>query len=741
MQCFHTACPYTGKTLCQCSRGMPSALRGQDAQHQFAIQSHKMWQLWQQQQDIFQAPAVDIQLPRLLRRVKKELPNEHPNGLPSSKDAQRTVTNASKVAEAAAMRAARLAAAVGQPYHAPPSISLDSSDITLEDAGAVEDMAKQAEASQANRHRQLQQAVAQAKQRKEAEAKAAAAREQARAALEARQQQEEQERARVEVARKREQQRAAAAEAAHRQEQRRQQERAQDAAEPMAIPSDRPRRAAALQSQRRRVSSSDDDDAAISDSDTEAPHGNAHPARRMSLPGRLSSREQLRQSDPTLKHDGSHGEAAEDLLDEEDPRPAALSRAQKGGEAGRPRRVSPHGQAPTQHALGDRELPPEDDDSDPLTSLMAGVTKKRRTNMVPAGHEQRLPKDGQKRQPERSHNALLGGPRPTRQAIDQKQPIGSFNAAKANSQFPPGSDSTKQPGPTGPKKVSHMLAEPLKKAKPAAGQTGSVPLPKGKTAAGTGHKMQLQRVMLRKKDLSMDLVDRHLQVFWPDDGTWWPGKVTALNLKKCEMTLFYETGEEEANMDLAALIKDGQVAWLHAADIPPDMRMSQGFKPSTAPKGLSNSTNPAAALEPAGPKPSKKRRLETLAEPDEPEPAKLPKKQRGAIDPQPAKHGPGSQAPKSSAGMAHRQSLQEAIAAASRLPTGPRPPSQQNKRSPAPQQSLQQLCYTSGLYMKLHSANVSFLLGDEYHCPRDTSSKHKESSWHYGLTAFAKLLA
>ena len=33
-----------------------------------------------------------------------------------------------------------------------------------------------------------------------------------------------------------------------------------------------------------------------------------------------------------------------------------------------------------------------------------------------------------------------------------------------------------------------------------------------------------------------------LQVFWPDDETWWPGKVTALNLKKCEMTLFYETG-------------------------------------------------------------------------------------------------------------------------------------------------------------------------------------------------------
>ena len=33
-----------------------------------------------------------------------------------------------------------------------------------------------------------------------------------------------------------------------------------------------------------------------------------------------------------------------------------------------------------------------------------------------------------------------------------------------------------------------------------------------------------------------------LQVFWPDDKTWWPGRVTALNLKKCEMTLFYETG-------------------------------------------------------------------------------------------------------------------------------------------------------------------------------------------------------
>ncbi len=34
------------------------------------------------------------------------------------------------------------------------------------------------------------------------------------------------------------------------------------------------------------------------------------------------------------------------------------------------------------------------------------------------------------------------------------------------------------------------------------------------------------------------------QVFWPDDGTWWPGTVTALNLKKLDMTLLYDTGAD-----------------------------------------------------------------------------------------------------------------------------------------------------------------------------------------------------
>ena len=52
-------------------------------------------------------------------------------GLPTSRDAQRAVANATKAAEAAAMRAARLAAAVGEPYQAPSGISPDLSDIVL----------------------------------------------------------------------------------------------------------------------------------------------------------------------------------------------------------------------------------------------------------------------------------------------------------------------------------------------------------------------------------------------------------------------------------------------------------------------------------------------------------------------------------------------------------------------------------------------------------------------------------
>ena len=53
-------------------------------------------------------------------------------------------------------------------------------------------------------------------------------------------------------------------------------------------------------------------------------------------------------------------------------------------------------------------------------------------------------------------------------------------------------------------------------------------------------------------------------------------------------------------MDLAALIKDGQVAWLHSADIPPDLRPSEPAKPGPAPKALSAYSKFPAAPDPAG---------------------------------------------------------------------------------------------------------------------------------------------
>ena len=52
----------------------------------------------------------------------------HNAGLPSSRDAQRAVTSATKTAEAAAMRAARLAASVGQTFET-QGISLDLTDM------------------------------------------------------------------------------------------------------------------------------------------------------------------------------------------------------------------------------------------------------------------------------------------------------------------------------------------------------------------------------------------------------------------------------------------------------------------------------------------------------------------------------------------------------------------------------------------------------------------------------------
>lgn len=67
-----------------------------------------------------------------LQRSQSELESfVYHAGLPSSRDAQRAVANANKAAEAAAMRAARLAAAVGHPYTAPAGISLDLSDLLM----------------------------------------------------------------------------------------------------------------------------------------------------------------------------------------------------------------------------------------------------------------------------------------------------------------------------------------------------------------------------------------------------------------------------------------------------------------------------------------------------------------------------------------------------------------------------------------------------------------------------------
>ena len=44
---------------------MPAALRGPAAQQTFASQSEKLWHLWSQQQDMFKAHAVDIEVQNL----------------------------------------------------------------------------------------------------------------------------------------------------------------------------------------------------------------------------------------------------------------------------------------------------------------------------------------------------------------------------------------------------------------------------------------------------------------------------------------------------------------------------------------------------------------------------------------------------------------------------------------------------------------------------------------------------
>ena len=47
---------------------------------------------------------------------------------------------------------------------------------------------------------------------------------------------------------------------------------------------------------------------------------------------------------------------------------------------------------------------------------------------------------------------------------------------------------------------------------------------------------------LRMKDIRPALRERWLQLFWPDDGRWWPGQVLDVRPRERRISLLYKTG-------------------------------------------------------------------------------------------------------------------------------------------------------------------------------------------------------
>lgn len=54
------------------------------------------------------------------------------------------------------------------------------------------------------------------------------------------------------------------------------------------------------------------------------------------------------------------------------------------------------------------------------------------------------------------------------------------------------------------------------------------------------------------------LQDKWLQVYWPDDNRWWPGRVTDINVRERRVVLLYETSEWPS---LASLIQAVPQCW------------------------------------------------------------------------------------------------------------------------------------------------------------------------------------
>lgn len=120
-------------------------------------------------------------------------------------------------------------------------------------------------------------------------------------------------------------------------------------------------------------------------------------------------------------------------------------------------------------------------------------------------------------------------------------------------------------GPSRQEDTAAMSGRPSA-SKPAPRKSRAAAQPEA-AAEGAWEEPPPRQMLLRMRDVQAQLQDKWLQLYWPDDSRWWPAQVTHVNAKRNRALLLYETGEEE-DLDLGKMVREGEVAWLHKADMP-----------------------------------------------------------------------------------------------------------------------------------------------------------------------------
>ncbi|KAK9803178.1 hypothetical protein WJX72_010192 [[Myrmecia] bisecta] len=104
------------------------------------------------------------------------------------------------------------------------------------------------------------------------------------------------------------------------------------------------------------------------------------------------------------------------------------------------------------------------------------------------------------------------------------------------------------------------------------------------------------RRLLRRSDLREPgcLVGRRVDLFWPDDDTWWPATIAQLDSAKC--TVVYETGEME-ELNVEEVVRDGimGIGWLPASGSASSADASAGEGHSSAQAPAYNMPTPGLA--------------------------------------------------------------------------------------------------------------------------------------------------